>query len=154
MFMGRPCGKRASSTELPEQAGVFAKPFFGFAVVREGGFDVGPEAWGVVHFSEVHEFVDDDVVADEDGCLDEAPVEGDGYADGAGAPAGALIADGNAPYFHAVLQGEFAGAGGEFASGEGAEAGFNCATEVVGGIDLELLVGERDEEGAVNLQDA
>lgn len=144
-------GRRAI---LPEQAGVFAEPFFGFAVAREGGFDVGPEEGGVVHLLEVHEFVDDDVVADEDGRLDETPVEGNGFANGAGPPAGALVADGNAADIHAVLHGEFVSASGEFAGGEGAEAGFNGATEVVGWIEVELLVGEGDkEEGALNLQD-
>ena len=47
------------------------------AVVGEGALDLLPEAGGVVHYGEVGEFVDDDVVDEGGLCHDDAPVEAD-----------------------------------------------------------------------------
>ena len=47
------------------------------AVVGEGAFDLLPVAGGVVHYGEVGEFVDDDVVDEGGLCHDDAPVEAD-----------------------------------------------------------------------------
>ena len=47
------------------------------AVVGEGALDLLPVAGGVVHYGEVGEFVDDDVVDEGGICHDDAPVEAD-----------------------------------------------------------------------------
>src|ERR1043166_4755738 len=51
-----------------------------------------PNPPGMVHFLKVGEFVEDQIVADENRGLDKPPVEGDGAAARAGSPAGTLIA--------------------------------------------------------------
>ena len=99
---------------------MFFQPRFGFAEVWAGGFDAAPEAGGVVHFVEVHQLVDDDVVAHEGRGLDEAPVERDRGASGAGAPARALVADGHAGDAELMRGSEFEDAREEFARGEAA----------------------------------
>ena len=46
-------------------------------VVGEGALDSLPEAGGVVHYGQVGEFVDYDVVYEGGGCHYDAPVEAD-----------------------------------------------------------------------------
>ena len=42
--------------------------------------DLAPEAVGMIHLPQMYEFVQEDVIADEERGLNEAPVEGNGAA--------------------------------------------------------------------------
>ncbi len=84
------------------------EPGFGFFHTGGAGADDVPEAGGVVALQQVGEFVDDDVVNDVRGRLDEAPIESDGVLGGARAPTVAEVGD----------------------PGGGVNACFNSATEV------------------------
>jgi len=97
------------------------EPEFGIAPSGTNRFDLAPESLRMVHLAKVHEFVEDDVIDDVWRSLDQPPVEVDDAAGGAGAPAGALIADGNAGDLAVGLGGELADARDEFGDGDGAE---------------------------------
>lgn len=56
---------------------VALEPGFGFGVAWADSIDFEPEAPGVIEVPEVGEFVEDDVIHDEAGALEEPPVEGD-----------------------------------------------------------------------------
>ena len=90
------------------------EPPFGVAETRAKAGDFTPEPAGVVHLPEVGELMQDEVVANKAGGLHEAPVEGDGAAPGAGAPAGTLVPDRDAPERELMKGGEFEDARGQF----------------------------------------
>lgn len=99
-----------------------------------GGAEAGdlvPEGAGMVEVPEVGELVEDDVVADLGRGLDETPVEGDASAGGAGAPAGALVADLDGGRLEAMKGGELLDARGELADGQGMEGALDAGAEVV-----------------------
>jgi len=56
------------------------EPALRFAEARAEPRYLDPEPPGVVHFPEVCEFMQDEVIADQDGGLHQSPVEGDGAA--------------------------------------------------------------------------
>src|SRR5688572_30598621 len=82
------------------------QPVFGLLVLGAHCRNLSPEMGGVVHLAEVHEFVEDEVIANEGGSLKDAPVQGNGAAAGTRAPAGALVTDVNARDCEAVEFGE------------------------------------------------
>lgn len=99
-----------------------------------GGAEAGdlvPEGAGMVEVPEVGELVEDDVVADLGGGLDEAPVEADAAAGGAGAPSGALVADLDRGWVEAMKGGELLEAGGKLVRGQGMEGALDARAEVV-----------------------
>src|SRR5438552_1420166 len=99
----------------------------------------------MVHLAEVREFVENDVVADEDRSLDKTPIERDGAAAGTGTPAGTLVADADAADGETVRGGEFEDAGRKFFCGKEPKVAFDGRSEVeCGGRDLEELVREGD----------
>lgn len=120
--------KTSNSLQVPFAVGL--EPAFGGFVIGIEAGDLGPEGGGVVEVPEMGEFVEDDVVGDLGRELDEAPVEGDDLAGGAGAPSGPLVADLDGADLESVERGEFEGAGGEFLGGEGTEAAFDARAEV------------------------
>ena len=99
---------------LGEQARVLLEPALRLTESRAQAFHFAPKAAGVVHFFQVGEFVQHEVVAHEDRSLHQAPVEGDGAAPGAGAPAGALVAHRYAPRGQLVQCGQLKYAPGQF----------------------------------------
>ena len=103
---------------LAEEVVVAVEPFFGGGIVGAGGLDEVPEFAGVVHLAQVHEFVEDEVIADGGGCLNQAPVQRDGALRGTGTPAGVLVADEDAADGDLVQRGKFQGARGKFFCGE------------------------------------
>ena len=63
----------------------------------------------MIHFPAVHELVNDEVIDDVRGSLDQSPIERDGSPRRAGAPAGFLRPDSDAADGDGVLEGEVAG---------------------------------------------
>jgi hypothetical protein len=78
---------------LMKEAGMLLKPALGDLKFRADMLHLAPEASGMVHFAQVHEFVKNDVIADEQRRLDEPPVKGNGTAARAGTPARFLSAN-------------------------------------------------------------
>ena len=58
-----------------QQAGMRFQPGFRVAIIRTRLLDVSPVARGVVHLPQVHQLVEDDVVAHERRKLNEPPVQ-------------------------------------------------------------------------------
>jgi hypothetical protein len=58
---------------------MLSQPFLRLQVIGACGSDMFPEAIRVVHLPEVHQFVNDNVVANEFGRLDETPVQANGF---------------------------------------------------------------------------
>jgi hypothetical protein len=127
-------GGLARGNDCPpgEQVRVVFEPAFGFAEVGTQAGDLIPKSAGVVHFLEVGEFMQDEVVADGDWGLDEAPIEGDGAAAGAGAPTGALVAHGHAADGQAVQGGQLEDARGQFPRRQTPEMPLDDRTEIAG----------------------
>lgn len=109
--------------------------------------DLVPEPGGMVEVTEMRELVEDDVVANLVGDLDQAPVEGDAAAGGAGAPAGALVSDLHGRGLESVKGGKLVNPMGELPGGEGAKGAFDVGTQVV-------FVGFRLGDGQVAQEDA
>ena len=94
------------------------EPALGLSKAGAEPFDLAPEAWGVVHLSEMSEFVEDDVIADEGWGLEEAPIEGERAAPGTRAPAGTLVADTDALNHQTMHGGEFEDSRRQFADSQ------------------------------------
>jgi hypothetical protein len=88
----------------------------------------------MVQLPQVHQFVDDDVVAHVVGQLDQAPVQRNGAVAGAGTPAALLIADDNAFDVGGMLMGQFPHAPRQFNAGRVAQMVFQRRAEIAGGI--------------------
>lgn len=56
------------------------EPAFGMGEIGAEPGDLAPEAVGMIHLPQMYEFVQEDVIADEERGLNEAPVEGNGAA--------------------------------------------------------------------------
>src|SRR5215475_15153907 len=76
-----------------QRCAVLAKPPLGVAKLRARLLDQAPKADGMVRLAQVHQLVDEDVVADVRGHQHEAEVERDVPLRRAGAPPRALVAD-------------------------------------------------------------
>lgn len=100
----------------------------------------------MVEVPKVGELVEDDVVPDFRWGLDEAPVEGDASAGGAGAPAGALVADLDGGRVEAMKGGELLDARGKLADGDGMEGALDAGAEVV------LVAGLLGDEEVAELE--
>ena len=87
----------APDDSLPQQPGVLFQPAFGLKVIGEHCCHLPPEARRVVHLPEMHQFMEDDVIAHARRRLDQPPIERNRAAAGTRAPPGALIAHGHAP---------------------------------------------------------
>jgi len=120
------------------------EPFFGALEVGAEAGDFAPEASRVVHFFQVSQLVQDDVIADENGSLYEAPIQGNRSAPGTGTPTGTLIADGDSGDLELVQGGQFHNARRQFARGELAEVALHSGAQVGGG---KLMVGELMVDG-------
>lgn len=131
---------------LLEQGGVFFEPGFGGAVIGADAGDFAPKAGRVVHLAKVHQFVEEDVVADGGWNLDEPPVEGDGAGAGTGAPTRALVANADAADGELVQRGEFDQAQGKLGGRELPEVTFDRGTEV-GGAGSQESIAEADKMG-------
>jgi len=59
---------------LPEQVRVLFQPLLGGLVFRTNLLDLPPETGRVVHFPQMHQFVQDHVGTDKVRCLDQPPV--------------------------------------------------------------------------------
>ena len=57
------------------------------AVIGAESFDDRPETAAVIHFAQMRQFMDDDVIDDVSGEVDQPPVEPDAAAQAAAAPA-------------------------------------------------------------------
>ena len=110
-----PASRRGTTLNLRrQQIRVFLEPAFRLAVVRAEAGHFRPKPPGMVHFPEVRQFMQHEVIADPGWCLHQAPVEGDGAAGRTGAPARALAADGHAPHGQMMPGGQFAHARRKF----------------------------------------
>ena len=91
--------RRRVAFELrPQQPGVLFQPLLGRAIIGAHRFHLAPESRRMVHLPEMHQFVENDVIAHERRRLDEPPVERDRSAPGTRTPARALIAHGHAAH--------------------------------------------------------
>lgn len=125
-----------------------AEPGFGNLVIGANGFDLAPELDRVVHLPGMHEFVEDDVIADKRRRLDEAPIQRDGAAAGAGTPAGALVADTDSGDGATVGGGECERARGKFGGGQAPKMARDGGAQVGGDIGhAEELIGKLDAVG-------
>ena len=68
------------------------QPALGRMVIRTDTLDLTPEPRGVVHLPQVHQLVQNQIVTDERGRLNESPVQGNGPSSRAGTPTRSLIA--------------------------------------------------------------
>lgn len=128
-----------------EEIPVDFEPKLGRAVMGAQLLDFLPETGRMVHFLQVRQLVENDVVANGIGSLDEPPIEGDGALAGAGTPAEALVADGD------VLEGQLPGGGKggdpvrQFPCSHGSQMLFDGRTKVGRGIgDQERFGAELD----------
>ena len=94
------------------------EPFFGDEIFRAGPFDFLPEPGGMVHLAAVHQFMQDDVIADEGRCLDQSPVQGNRAVARTGTPAGTLVADGHALHGQLLCGRQLQSPGREFRDGQ------------------------------------
>jgi hypothetical protein len=127
---------------------VLLEPGFGGPVVWADAFDFVPVFRGMVHLPEVHQLVEDQVVADGVRGVEDAPVEGNGGAHGTGAPARALVADADALDAESVEGGEFLDPGRKFAGGQSPQMPLERGLEIGQRIgDRNGLIGEADGAG-------
>jgi hypothetical protein len=125
---------RGSAGPPAQQVGVRFEPAFSFAEIGAEAGDLTPEPPGMVHFLEVGQFVQDEVVANGDRGLDQTPVEGDGTAARAGAPAGTLVAHRDAEDRQAMLSCQFEHPGRQLLRRQTPEMPLDSRTEVSGWI--------------------
>src|ERR1035437_4283648 len=72
--------------QLPQQTGVFFQPTLGHLVIGTNALHFPPELGRVIHLSQMHQFVQTDVITDKCGGLDEPPVQGNRAAPRTGSP--------------------------------------------------------------------
>src|SRR5437867_4499196 len=89
--------RRGNKPESKQTWAVRLEPAFTGAEVRAGSFHQRPEARGMVHLQQVHQFVDDHVIEDFRRRLHQAPVQRNGASAGAGTPPAALVSDRDLP---------------------------------------------------------
>src|SRR6267378_1489634 len=92
--------------------------------------NLAPESPGVVHLFEMGEFMQDDVIANELGRLDETPVKGNGGFPRAGAPAGTLVTDRDSADDDLMQGCQFSHARWEFARRQAPEMALDHRAEV------------------------
>ena len=90
--------KLTSADVLFQQPGVLLQPFLGGFVFRTNAFHLPPEARGMVHLAQMHEFVQNKVIPDQWRRLNQLPIQRYRAAPGAGTPSGSLIADDDPPH--------------------------------------------------------
>ena len=86
-------------------------------VVRTGGCDQEPVGWRMIHPPQVHQLMDEDVIADPRGHQHQAPVQADVTVAPAGSPARALVANADARDDEAVARGQLVEARWKLARG-------------------------------------
>lgn len=106
---------------LAEQAGVLLEPPFGGQVIGADALDLIPEPRRVVHLPHVHQLMQDQVVAHEVRGLDDPPVERDGPASRAGAPAGSLVTHAHATHGQPVGRCQLKHSGWQLPRGQAAQ---------------------------------
>src|SRR5688572_27555613 len=93
---GRTAHRDPSSLMSKERASLGAQPALGFAEAGAGRLHEAPESPRMVLLLQVHQLVDEHVVADLVGRLHEPEVERDGARAGARSPSRALVSDADA----------------------------------------------------------
>src|SRR5689334_17356597 len=88
-----PCEARRQS---PQQAAMPLQPILGAVIIGADLLDLAPKTTRMVHLPQVHQFVENDVVAHISGRLDKTPVERNGLPDRTRAPTRTLAAHHNA----------------------------------------------------------
>ena len=80
--MAAPSRKNAKAAKrLPEQARILSQPPFRNSVLRKCILDMLPESLGVIHLLQVHQLMDNDVVTNKIGRLNQPPVQCDALTD-------------------------------------------------------------------------
>ncbi len=111
---------------------------------------MGPEAPGVVHFLEVREFMQHQVVAHEGRGLHQAPIERDSAAAGAGTPAGALVTHRDPLHRQLVWRRQLKDARRQFLRRQLAQMPLDHRPEVLGRTrDAHGFTAETDQSGVL-----
>jgi hypothetical protein len=118
----------ADSEQRPTRA---PQPTLRIPVVGTRALDQRPEARPVILLAQVHQLVNQDVVAHEGRHLNQPEVEGDGARARAGPPARALCPDGDTRELEAVLAGKFGQSRDEQLSREGSQICLNVRPDVI-----------------------
>ena len=91
---------------LVEQVSILAQPLTGILVAGTRMRDEAPEMAGVIETTEVHQFVNQHILADRVGHQYEPPIQANEAGRRAGAPSRALIAYADARHMKSMMLGE------------------------------------------------
>ena len=125
------------------------EPALRFPISRAEPFDLEPEPARVVHFLQVRQLMENDVIANENGSLDEAPIQGDGAAAGTGAPTRTLVAHGDTPDRQIVQNSELDDPRRQLAQSEAPEVPLNFRSQVRGDVFNRNQFSPKTDEIAV-----
>jgi hypothetical protein len=94
------------ASAVVEQVSVFAEPLSRVLIVRARVGNEAPEMPRVIEPSQMHQLVNQYIVADAVGHQNESPIQADVTGGRAGSPARALIPDAHARHLHTVVFGQ------------------------------------------------
>ncbi len=112
-------------------------------VIRTNIPDFAPKLLRVVHLPQVHQFMQDDVIAHEGWSLEQTPIQRNRAARRARSPSRFLISDGNPRNGQLMLAGKFQRARGQFCLRQRPHVLFNCRTQIAGRIQCPAGFGTK-----------
>ena len=109
---------------------------------------LAPETGGLVHLPQMHQLVQNHIIAHEGGCLEKAPVQRNRAAPRARTPARTLVAHGHTPHRQLVERGQFEHARWQSPRGQPPELSFDRRTQIAVGMGhAQYFVGEPNQTG-------
>ena len=109
---------RNRSRALFEQRGVSFHPLFGGLTTRTDAFHFPPETRRVVHLTQVHQFVEENVITDKRRGLNQPPIQRNGATPRARTPPRSLVADSNPSNGQLMRRRKFINPGWKFRGSE------------------------------------